>query len=186
MTEEVWLPVLGFEGCYEVSNWGRVKRIKKGLGAVVGRIMTSSLGTDGYLYVTLTEFGKSKLKGLHAIVCTAFHGPPPSPRHEVNHKDGNPFHNEEGNLEWFTRAENNLHKCRVLKKCVGPSHPYYGMVGEKSKSSKEFILTSPEGVEYRIKGLAHFCKQKGLTNANFYKVMNGTISHHKGWKCRRP
>lgn len=43
------------------------------------------------------------------LVCMAYHGPRPTPRHTVNHKDGGRLNNHPDNVEWMTQAQNNQH-----------------------------------------------------------------------------
>lgn len=50
---------------------------------------------------------------------------------------------------------------------------------------REYVVTSPDGVEMRIKGLAKFCRENGLYSGCMSKVAIGERKHHKGWKCRR-
>lgn len=183
--QETWLSVDGFEYCYAVSNTGKIKRVKGGRGSVAGRILKPGKDRDGYLYVTLSEYGIRKRMTVHQIVCRAFKGAPPSLKHEPNHVHGDPANNNDWNLEWVTRKQNNLHKCRVLKKVVGASHPNYGKKGHLSKFSKEYVLISPSGALLKVKGLKKFCADNDLSDGNMFKVMNGTIKHHKGWKCKR-
>lgn len=49
---------------------------------------------------------------VHAVVCTAFHGPRPTPKHQVAHWDGNPRNNRADNLRWSTAKENIADKVR--------------------------------------------------------------------------
>jgi len=51
--------------------------------------------------------------------------------------------------------------------------------------SQDFIVTSPDGNEVLIKGLARFCRENGLDQGMMSRVMK-TGRTHKGWKCRRP
>jgi hypothetical protein len=44
--------------------------------------------------------------GFHVLVCEAFHGPRPSPDHEVAHCDGNRANNRSSNVRWATPKEN--------------------------------------------------------------------------------
>src|ERR1035438_10089459 len=46
---------------------------------------------------------------VHVLVCRAFHGEQPTPKHEANHKDLNKHNNCDWNLEWLTRKENVKH-----------------------------------------------------------------------------
>lgn len=63
---------------------------------------------DGYLHVSLRlQQGENpKRRGVHQVVCTTFHGPRPSTKHECAHKDGVRTNNHAKNLRWATRKEN--------------------------------------------------------------------------------
>jgi DNA-binding MarR family transcriptional regulator len=111
---ERWKDVVGYEGIYQVSNKGRVKRIAGGAGAVIGRILKLSNHRTGYLYVDLHRDGIRKSAKVHRLVANAFFGPPPSPDHEVNHRNGNKCDNRTVNLEWASRSENIKHSFEVL------------------------------------------------------------------------
>jgi hypothetical protein len=63
----------------------------------------------GYPFVTLHAEGGATSKGVHQLVCAAFHGPCP-PSHEVAHGDGNPLNPRWDNLRWATHADNNADK----------------------------------------------------------------------------
>lgn len=49
---------------------------------------------------------------------------------------------------------------------------------------KAYIVTTPEGVEIHIKGLADFCKEHGLDANGMGRVANGSLPHYKRWLCR--
>lgn len=66
---------------------------------------------NGYLIVS---FRRNETKLVHRVVAIAFLGLPES-KYEINHKDGNKSNNELTNLEWCTKSENQLHRCRILK-----------------------------------------------------------------------
>ncbi len=184
MKKEIWVAAVGYEGYYQISNFGRIRRVKQSKGTWAGRLLKPYPDKNNYLYVTLSKEGIKKVWYVHVLVCTAFAGPKPTPQHEVNHDDGNERNNNDWNLEWCTKQQNNFHKCRVLKRGIGPQHPNFGVLGEKNPLSKTFILTSPAGSEQRVTGLTHFCKTNDLQVGNIYKVMRGKITNHKGWKCR--
>jgi len=112
---EVWKPIAGFEGLYEVSNLGQVKslerlRITKGGGItkVCERILKQTLNKFGYCKVTLTKAGKHHFFVAHRLVAMAFI-PNPEIKPEINHKDGNKQNNCVDNLEWCTPTENKRH-----------------------------------------------------------------------------
>ena len=102
--EEIWKPIQGFEGLYEVSNLGRVKSIgtyntcKKG-------IMRPMIDTDGYPHVRLYNSGMSRDVSIHKLVALAFL-PNPNNYKYVNHKDEDTKNNTVDNLEWCTNSYN--------------------------------------------------------------------------------
>ena len=101
---EIWKPVVGYLGFYEVSNLGRVKSLKDNLGRDRELILKPQKRKDGYFTIEL----KRSTKFLHRIVAEAFI-PNPENKPQVNHKDSNRENNQTGNLEWVTASENILH-----------------------------------------------------------------------------
>lgn len=97
---QVWLPVVGYEGTYEVSNDGKVRSIRS------GRLLKARVGEIGYERLVLWKDGKSKAFNVHRLVAYAFHGVPVPPRIDVAHNDGVKTNNCASNLRWATKAEN--------------------------------------------------------------------------------
>lgn len=103
-TFELWLPVVGWEGWYEVSNMGRVRRIKPGQGTKADTLKQQMTGR-GYPCVGLCRDGHAKRYPIHVLVANAFHGLRPD-GYEPNHKNANRLDARPENLEWITRREN--------------------------------------------------------------------------------
>lgn len=103
-----WRPIQGHPD-YEVSIDGRVRRSSSGKGAKAGHILAPHTTADGYLRIGLRHDGRHCNHRIHRLVAVAFLGPPPSNRHQVNHKDGDKTNNQANNLEWTTCRENILH-----------------------------------------------------------------------------
>ena len=98
--KEIWKPVLGFEGRYEVSNLGNVKSLTTNKLLKPGSNRASN---RGYLFVQL---GKDhKLKYIHRAVWEAFNGPIPEGL-QINHLDENKHNNSLSNLSLVTPREN--------------------------------------------------------------------------------
>ena len=72
MKKEYWKPVVGYEGLYEVSNWGRVKSIPRNGTVKYARILKPVTNRYGYSYVILCKNGKVKSFLVHRLVAEAF------------------------------------------------------------------------------------------------------------------
>jgi len=53
------------------------------------------------------------------------------------------------------------------------------------KISKEYFVVNPDGVRFRIRNLAEFCRQTCLDENAMYWVANGRRLHYNGWKCTK-
>ena len=103
-----WRPVVGYEGLYDVSNCGNVRRVAAGTRNVVaGRILKASR-TKGYWVVSLFKDLCRKQCYVHRLVVEAFLGPIPDDM-EVNHKDGIKLNCCSTNLEVVTHQQNAIH-----------------------------------------------------------------------------
>lgn len=115
--EELWLPVTGFEGFYEVSNLGNVRSLgrlanhsKPGYKRVVyGKLLKPQVAKrGGYIVITLKKDRIEKCLKVHRLVAMAWLNNP-NDYSEVNHKNGIKSDNTVNNLEWCTRKQNAVH-----------------------------------------------------------------------------
>lgn len=121
---EEWKPIEDFEGIYEVSDKGRIKRIKGTNSTKAGHILTQCLSPTGYSRVTLSRGNKHKDGRVHRIVAETFLGNPPTIIHQVNHKNGIRNDNRVENLEWVTPRENVRHSFTLGREAAsGENHP---------------------------------------------------------------
>jgi len=129
--KEIWKPVEGFEGLYEVSNLGQVKSLERyienngGLQRRHEKILKQNT-TSGHCSVILCKGGKTYHRLVHRLVATAFI-PNPDNKPVVDHIDTNPLNNNLQNLRWVTAQENCLNPItRVNNSLSKQGHPYYG------------------------------------------------------------
>lgn len=101
---EIWKPVPGFEGRYEVSNLGRVWSVERG-HASTGRLMRPMLARHDYLKVVMDR----KTMPIHRAVLSAFVRLPVPGEHGA-HLNGDRQDNKLSNLKWVTPVENAAHK----------------------------------------------------------------------------
>lgn len=116
-SKEIWKTIAGYEGLYEVSNWGRVKAFNYERtimnGLTIKRvhydeyILPSGANAKDHKYVrvTLRKNGISTSYAIHRLVAMAFI-PNPNNYPIINHKDENPSNNRVDNLEWCTTKYN--------------------------------------------------------------------------------
>ncbi len=118
---EEWRDIQGYEGLYQVSNAGRVKRLLK--SNQKGRILSLTEDKDGYLRAHLSKNNSALFHSVHRLVATAFiQNPDGFPL--VNHRDENKSNNNVENLEWCTAQYNTRYKNAHLKK---PRKPIFQM-----------------------------------------------------------
>ena len=109
--EEIFVDIKGYEGLYQISNFGRVKSLERHdrfNRHILDKILYLKKHRCGYHQVFLSKNGAYKYPYVHRLVALHFI-PIEIDRKFVNHKDGNKTNNHVGNLEWCTRSENMIH-----------------------------------------------------------------------------
>lgn len=165
---EMWRPVTDYEGWYEVSDLGRVRRTKTGQGTRIGRCIGST-DIEGYLKVDLTMGSATSRKRyrVHRLVARAFLGACPD-GYEVNHKDGVKTNCTVGNLEYVTSSENTRHAFAM------------GLTSKRGEKSPRAQLTNAQVLH--LKSLLGVVPRRGL--ATYFgcsmHVVNG-IAKSANW-----
>ena len=114
--KEEWKKVLGYEGLYVVSNFGRI------IGLSMGRFNNPYKIKLGYLGIHLCKKGKSKNFLMHRLIAQAFI-PNPFNKPHINHINGVKTDNSIKNLEWCTASENERHSRDFgLNPNIGQTH----------------------------------------------------------------
>ena len=173
ITKEIWKPIKGYEGLYEVSNLGRVKSLdhyrKAGKGGYVtkGRILKQCFdGKKRYLHVNLSNGKKTKIFQVHTLVGKHFVEGYKEGL-EIDHIDTNTTNNIAENLRWTTRSENMrnpLTYSKTLKHHIEvQSIPVIGVSLKdnsilKFKSVREAKRNGFKGIGENIHGRCKQCK----------------------------
>lgn len=106
--EEVWKPIDGYEGLYEVSNLGRVRSLEFRNNQTAfsrTKIMRATDNGHGYLIVGLSEGSRRKNHYVHRLVAKAF-VPNPDNLPVIDHIDHDRSNNVATNLQWLTQKQN--------------------------------------------------------------------------------
>lgn len=161
-----WAPVPLFEGFYEVSDHGLVRRARD------QRPIATWVKEDGYYRFTARKpdavFGgvlKHNLS-LHRVVAVLF-VPNPDNKPEVNHDDGDISNNHASNLVWQTKSENNFHRTRVLKS-------FHNKV--------QRALVAPCGRVICVDNLTAFAEEIGVHPSSVSKLARREITTIRGYR----
>ena len=95
--KEIWKNIKGYEGFYQVSNTGKVKRLKGTYGTKEDRILTIKTKSNGYKFICLSLKNVLKYYYVHRLVAIAFI-PNPENKLFVNHIDCDKSNNTLDNL----------------------------------------------------------------------------------------
>ena len=127
---ELWQPIEGYEGLYEVSDQGRVRSLdgKRWNGQRVhhfkGKILKANFGGN-YLQVTLSKDCKVTTHRIHKLVAAAYLPPCPGTpgrkrgEFNVDHIDDNKLNNKATNLQWLVARDNTYEKPNRRRNSLG-------------------------------------------------------------------
>src|SRR5699024_7234595 len=181
--EEIWKPVVGYEGIYEVSSLGRVKSCERTIIRSNGReinfpdkIMKPSINHKGYLIIKLRKNVKRTDRFEQRIVSKAFIDNTLN-KEQINHKNGNKKDNRAQNLEWVTNQENMAHAYKVLGRTNKDASESRKRVVEQLSDDHSVVSVFSSIQEAVDKtGINNICAVcRGIrTNAGGYKARSAT------------
>lgn len=169
---EMWINVPDYEGLYQVSNYGRVKSVKRyrksknnSISVVEERILKPKQTKDGYLSVALCKDNKLKSHRVHRLVAICFL-PNPNNYPVINHKDECKTNNNVDNLEWCSIQYNSIYSIHKLSKPI----VYDGIIYSSIKECGRRLNVDPHTIRYHLKTKT---KYKG----HFLIIINVFYSH---------
>lgn len=150
---EIWKDIKGYEGLYQISNFGRIKSILSNKFLKAGK-------ANGYRNVVLYKNKLKKTFNIHRLICINFISNPYN-KPCVNHINGIKSDNRLENLEWVTHSENKIHAFKIgLESKKGEKH-HFSKLNEKQAIK----------IKYEHKDLS----QKEI--AKIYKIDSSSVSN---------
>lgn len=138
---EIWKDIKGFEGLYQISNYGNIKSLERTF-EYIGKnqfgefktikkhkemIIKQSINGNGYYQVCLRKENIKKNLLVHRLIAEAFIDNPDN-KPTINHIDGNRLNNSINNLEWATMLEQQIHRVYYLG--------HKNIIGEKCRNAR--------------------------------------------------
>ena len=155
------MPVVGYEGLYEVNEWGQIRNKD-------GQLMRQRLKRAKYTVykkVSLYRDGEYKHLYVHRLVAQAFI-PNPQGFELINHKDEDGTNNVAGNLEWCDRSYNATYGS-------SPKKISKAFKGRESEKRKAVLCFSPNGTFTQYASVTEAAKAVNGTTANISAACKG-------------
>lgn len=179
---EIWLPIVGYEGLYEVSNYGRIRSLAKNTRIRnKDGLMKFKYDTHGYYRVNLTKNKIQKSLLVSRLVAQAFI-PNINNLPHVGHEDDNKNNNSVCNLYWADAKENNHHNGKMKR--LQKAH------NKKIKQIAEAISIPVIGTNIVTGEIIEFASmneagRNGFKSEKISMCCSGKRKSHKGYKWRK-
>lgn len=191
--DEIWKPIDGYEGKYEVSNMGRIKSLPReawnghGIMVLRERILRPGINSKGYESVNLYIKNKRENVLIHQVVAKTFI-PNPEGKPCVDHINTIRRDNRVENLRWCTQKENcnnYVTKIKLSHSIRGENHPMWGKKGADNPHSRtvaqftkggQLIKTYPSALDA--------AKAMNVQRGAIYRAISGFRRYCRGYIWR--
>lgn len=159
-----WFDIPNYEGLYQISKCGCVKRIG-------GGIISDNNSTNKYKKVSLWKNNSRKYVYVHRLLAQLFIANPENKK-EINHIDGNKKNNSIENLEWCSVSENAFHAYKIGLKGVGEKNP-----NSKLKDYEVVFMRAMHEDGLRVTDIFNSYKHK-ISWTTIYNIVKGKQRTH--------
>ncbi len=169
--QEIWLDITGYEGLYQVSNYGHIKsldryvRCMNGTRFIKGQSISPNF-SGRYGYFDLSVDGIGRTVHVHRLVALHFVQNPDN-KSDVNHIDFDRRNNRADNLEWVTQKENIRHSVNSNRNAFGSRH------GAAKLTEQQVLEIRSHG-----KGFMWLAKKYNTSYSNIKKIRAKKIWTH--------
>lgn len=170
---EIWMPIQGFEGVYEISNYGNCRRAGK-------RNIAPKIERNGYIRYHLSKDNNPTTILAHRAVAIAFI-PNPNNYKTVNHKDENKSNNRVENLEWCDMHYQNTYGIGAVNRHKAKERAVLQFT-KQGEFIKRFDSVSKAAQELNLNATSIHCVCKGIRR---YKSTGGFVFQYEENKRQR-
>ena len=176
LKNEEFRDIENYEGLYQISNYGRVKSLKRFITNQYGerdKILIAGKSKCGYLFVNLCQKNNKKNFLTHRLVANHFICNPDN-KLTVNHIDGNKLNNRVDNLEWMTHKEQTHHAiCNGLIKNNDRDWTKFALMGQISNSKIVIQYDLQHNFIKKYKSVGEAERITGINHSNIIMCCNG-------------
>ena len=181
MGTEIWKDIKGYEGLYQVSNFGRVLSLNYRNTGKPG-LMNTGKNNYGYLQVCLSKNEEEKNYKVHRLVAQTFLANPenkPCVNHKIEGDEGKTinmvFFNEDGTID---------EEKTTIEWCTHEENINYGTHNERSAKtkSKKVLQLSLDGDLIREWESSKECGRNGFNQGNICEWCNGKRKTQRGFR----
>lgn len=180
---EIWCDVIGYEGLYMVSSFGRIASLSRIIHCTNRDIMSKNkilipftVAQHGYYAITLVINGNKKKFYIHKLVAKHFI-PNPNNLCEIDHIDGNPLNNNVENLKWCSHTEN-------VNNPITRKRNSLSKIGKFNTSKSIPVVQLKDNILVKVYPSMAEAQREGYSQSKISLCCNGFINHYKGfiWK----